>query len=72
MKLTFGEKVKIILRRRNATVTDLANMLGTSPQNLTNKFTRDNFSEKDMHEIAKCLNCTYSTNLRMNDTGEEI
>ena len=72
MPLTFGEKVKVILKRRNMTVTDLAEMLGTSRQNLTNKLSRDNFQEKEMLEISQKLNCTYKGCLIMNDTGEEL
>lgn len=72
MSLTFGEKVKIILKRRNMTITELAEIVGTSRQNLTNKFSRDNFQEQEMLEISKVLNCTYTGTLKMNDTGEEI
>ena len=70
MALTFGEKVKIILKRRSITITELAEQLGTSRQNLTNKFSRDNFQEKEMIEITEKLNCTYTGNIQMNDTGE--
>lgn len=54
------------------TVTELANMLGTSRQNLTNKLSRDNFQEKEMLEISQKLNCTYKGSIIMNDTGEEL
>ena len=40
MPLSFGEKVKILLKRRNMTITELATILGTSRQNLTNKLSR--------------------------------
>lgn len=72
MPLTFGEKVKIILNRRNMTITDLATSLGTSRQNLTNKLTRDNFQEKEMIEISQKLDCSYKGSIIMNDTGEEL
>lgn len=72
MSLTFGEKIKIILKRRNMTITELAEQIGTSRQNLTNKFTRDNFQENEMIEISSKLNCTYTGSVKMNDTGEEI
>ena len=45
MPLTMGEKIKIITDRRGITITGLAKQLGTSRQNLTNKFSRNNFSE---------------------------
>lgn len=72
MQLTFGEKLKIILKRRKITITELAETLGTSRQNLSNKLSRDNFQEKEMIEIANALNCTYKGNIVLNDTGEEI
>lgn len=72
MPLTFGEKVKIILNRRDMTITDLATSLGTSRQNLTNKLTRDNFQEREMIEISQKLDCSYKGLIVMNDTGEEL
>ena len=72
MPLTMGEKIKIITDRRGITITGLAKQLGTSRQNLTNKFSRNNFSEKELHEIAKALNCEFIGQFKMNDTGEVI
>ena len=72
MALTFGEKIKIIMGRRGVTITDLAKKTGQSPQNMSNKMNRDNFSEKELKEIAETLDCTFETIFRMNDTGEEI
>lgn len=72
MPLSFGEKVKVVLKRRKMTIADLATMLDTSRQNLTNKLSRDNFQEKEMIEIAQKLDCSYQGQLIMNDTGEEI
>ena len=72
MPLTMGEKIKIVLNRRNMTVTKLADALGTTRQNLTNKFSRDNFSEKEIIEISRVLNCEFIGSLRMLDTDEVI
>jgi len=72
MPLTIGEKIKVVLRRRNKSITDLATLIGTSRQNLTNKFSRDNFSEREIHEIALALNCTVKNEFILNDTGEVI
>ena len=72
MPLTFGEKIKIIMGRRGVTITDLAKKTGQSPQNMSNKMNRDNFSEKELKEIATVLDCTFETVFKMNDTGEEI
>lgn len=72
MPLTFAEKIKIVLSRRDMTITDLSSSLGTSRQNLTNKLARDNFQEKEMIEISQKLNCSYKGLIVMNDTGEEL
>ena len=72
MPLTFGEKIKIIMGRRGVTITDLTKKTGQSPQNMSNKMSRDNFSEKELKEIAAALDCTFETIFKMNDTGEEI
>ena len=72
MPLTFGEKIKVIMGRRGLSLTDLAKKLGQSPQNMSNKMSRDNFSEKELKEIAAVLDCTFETVFKMNDTGEEI
>ena len=72
MSLTMGEKIKIILKRRNMTITELAEKIGTSRQNLNNKFSRDNFSEKEIREISQALNCSFEGTFTMNDTHETI
>lgn len=72
MTLSMGEKIKVVLSRRNMTITQLASELGTSRQNLTNKFARDNFSEKEIVEISQVLNCEFIGTLKMLDTGEEV
>ena len=55
MALTAGEKIKIVMKRRGMTLGDLAEKTNQSRQNLSNKMTRDNFSEKEIKEIAKLL-----------------
>lgn len=72
MALTYGEKIKILLKRKGLTITELAELLGTSRQNLSNKFARDNFQEKEMIEIAQKLGCTYKGSVIINETQEEL
>lgn len=72
MPLTMGEKIKVILNRKNMTLGQLAEKTGQSRQNLSNKMSRDNFTEKDLQIIANALDCTYQAKFIMNDTGEEI
>ncbi len=72
MQLTTSEKIRVILGRRGMTVSDLAAKIGTSRQNLTNKFARDNFSEKEIHQIAEALDCGFEALFTLKDTGETI
>ena len=72
MPLTMGEKIKIIIKRRNMTVAQLAEKTGQSRQNFSNKLSRDNFTEKELYSIATALNCSFESVFIMNDTGEKI
>ncbi len=45
MLLKTNEKIKVLLGRRNMTLSDLAVALKTSRQNLTNKLSRNNLSD---------------------------
>ncbi|WP_195985994.1 helix-turn-helix domain-containing protein [Clostridium sp. D33t1_170424_F3] len=57
--MTMAKKIKIVLVKKQMTAVQLAEKLGTSPSNLYNKFKRDNFSEKELVEIAEALGCKY-------------
>ncbi len=72
MVLTMGEKIKIVIKRRGLTIAQLAELTGQTRQNLSNKLTRDNFTEKEIAEIAAALNCDYDAYLTMRDTGDKI
>lgn len=71
MALTMGEKIRILLRRKKTTISDLADMVNTSRQNLTNKLNRDNFSEKELQQIAEALGCKFE-GFFIFDDGEKI
>lgn len=66
------EKIKIILVKRKMSAVELAKKLNTSSTNIYNKFKRDNFSEKELHEIAKALNCKFEGTFTLNDTGKKV
>ena len=71
--MSMVEKIRILLvKRGNISEAELARKMGLSPQNLNNKMKRDNFTEKDLLQIAEALNCTYSARFTMNDTGESV
>ena len=49
------EIIKLMLTHRKMSISDLANELGTSKQNLCNKFRRGNMCEKDIVAISEVL-----------------
>lgn len=69
MYLSFGEQVKIVLKRKGMTIKELAEIMEArtgkkmSRQNLTQKLGRDNFQEKDMRLIAEILECSLQLNM---------
>ena len=65
-------KIKMILLERNMTIKELAGKIGISGNNLSNKLSRDNLSEKDLHAIADALNCDYDGVFTYRDTGKQV
>ena len=70
--LTTVEKIKVIMKRNNFTMTELANQLNCSRQNLSNKMSRNNFDEKEPTAIADVLGCELEINFINRATGEKI
>lgn len=71
--MALSNKIRhLLVERGNMKEAELARLLGLSPQNLNNKMKRDNFTEKDLEEIATALNCTLSITFKLNDTGKEL
>lgn len=69
MELSFGEQIKIILKRKNMTIQNLAELYETQTglkmtrQNLSQRLRRDNFQEQDMHALASMLGYQVSVKL---------
>lgn len=66
-----AEKIKILLVKKKMSTADLATKLDVTPQNLYNKFKRDNFSEKELVHIAQVLNVKYEGFFILDD-GDKI
>ncbi len=67
-----SEKIRLVLAKKNKSKAWLAGQLNWSTSNLYNKFKRDNFSEKELVDIAKVLDCTFEANFVLNDSGEKF
>lgn len=71
MPMTVAEKLAVIMKRRKMTMGELAEATGQSRQNLSNKVSRGNFTEKDIEKLAEALGCKVEIRFTMED-GEEI
>ncbi|KOP72399.1 transcriptional regulator [Lysinibacillus sp. FJAT-14745] len=69
--LTATEKLKVILKRKNMTVKELADLLGTSRQNLHGKLSKDNLSENDLKKFCEVLDVKYEINFIL-ENGDKI
>lgn len=66
------ENIKIVMLKRKINIKELAEKLGTTGNNMTNKFKRDNFSEHELREIANALDCKLDIAFVDNETNQRI
>ncbi len=71
MDITVAEKIRLIMKRQNKTMGDIAEASGQTRQNLSNKMTRGNFTEKDILALAEALGCQVEIRFTLPD-GTEI
>jgi uncharacterized protein YfkK (UPF0435 family) len=57
-----AKKIRIMLVEENLKIIDLADRLNTSQQNISAKLKRNNFSVKEMEEIAEALGYSLEIN----------
>lgn len=68
-----AEKIRILLiKKGNLSEAELARRLNKTPQSFNSSMKRDNFTEKDLQEIARVLDCEYKSTFIIKETGEEI
>lgn len=67
-----AKKIKILLVEREMSLTELAKRLNKSLSTVSDKMRRDNFSEKDLKQIADILNYDYEAVFTDRDTGKQI
>ena len=71
MDITVAEKIRLIMKRQNKTMGDIAEASGQTRQNISNKMTRGNFTEKDIFALAEALGCQVEIRFTLPD-GTEI
>lgn len=67
-----AKKIKILLVERDMTLTGLSKLLNRSLSTMSGKMTRDNFTERDLKEIADVLNYDYEAVFTDRETGKRI
>ncbi|SHM99278.1 Cro/C1-type HTH DNA-binding domain-containing protein [Anaerosporobacter mobilis DSM 15930] len=70
--MTMTKKIRTVLFERDMTIKELAEKIRTNGNNLSNKLARDNFSEKELREIAEALDCEYDGIFTLRDSGKKI
>ena len=76
--LGMSEKIKILLVKEKKTLKELAEAISKqtgktcSSANLSNKLKRDNFSEKELKEVAEALGYDFEGVFTSRSTGEKI
>ena len=69
---TMAKKINILLLEAGMSKTELAERLGTVPSNISSKLKRDNFSEKELQEIAAACGAEYEGSFILKDSGKKI
>ena len=67
-----AKKIKMLLVEREMTLTDLSKLLNKSLSTMSCKMARDNFSEKDLKQIADLLKYDYEAVFTDRETGKQI
>lgn len=70
--LTTNEKLKILAGRAGLSMAALADKLGESRQNFHNKLKRENFTERQLREIADTLGCDVEVVFTSREDGEKL
>ena len=70
--MSMAKLIRTLLIERDMTMTDLADRLGKTVQNMSAKLRRDNLSEKELKDIAAVCDATFAGSFTLNDTGKEI
>ena len=70
MDMSVAEKIRLIMRRQGKTMGELAELTGQTRQNLSNKMSRGNFTERDISIIAKALGCNVKILFTLPDGSE--
>lgn len=67
-----SEKIKLVMVKRNMNGKQLAEKMGCTPSNVYNLLKKDDWSEKQLAQVAEILDCRFDANFVLNDSGEKF
>lgn len=67
-----AKQLKALLAYKETNAAHLAELLNCSQANISQKLKRDNFSEKEMQQIADILNCDLKITFIDRESGKEF
>lgn len=67
-----AKQLKALLAYKETNAARLAELLNCSQANISQKLKRDNFSEKEMQQIADILNCDLKITFVDRESGKEF
>lgn len=70
MRLSFGEKMRVIMKRKNISVQELAERLGVTRQNVNQRLNADKFTLEDMEKYAAAVGCVIDIEITEPTEGE--
>ena len=68
--MTASEKIRTLAKRQKKSLGDIAAELNQSRQNFSNKMSRDNFTVKELEQIAAALGCELRVQFVLKDSGD--
>ena len=64
MIMTFGEKIRVIMKRKNISVQDLAERLGKTRQNINQRLNNsERLTAQEMEQYAAAVGCKISIDI---------
>jgi hypothetical protein len=71
MNVKTSDKIKMLCVHVGISVAELARLTKQTPQNFANKMKRNNFSEAELHQIAKAVGAKFELGFTLKN-GDKI
>lgn len=65
--MSMAKKIKLLLVEKDSNLSELAEKMGTTQPNLSNKMKRDDFRVSELIQIAEALGVKFESNFVLED-----